>query len=82
MHEFIRCPSCNNAIGAIYKLFIKMKNIKMKTAKELKDQDCLDIFKILHITNPCCKTRLISVKIHDELLFEDYTNSNIFKHKP
>ncbi len=85
MYEYVKCPTCNKSLGEFYKLFIAMKSFKSKqnikkehTAPNQYEidldinEDILDIFKHLHITRTCCKTKLLTVKRLSDTFYEDY----------
>jgi DNA-directed RNA polymerase subunit N (RpoN/RPB10) len=83
MYECIRCPTCNDLLGDIYIPFQQLRKIKMEMKKEEKkklptkesiitQEDCLDIFELLHVTNLCCKTRLNMIKTFNDTVYEDY----------
>ncbi len=80
MHNYIRCPTCNEMLSDIYDSFQLMKKIKHESMGEKKnknaniipEEDYMDIFEILHIKNNCCRTRLSMVKLFNASLYEDY----------
>lgn len=64
MYCWIKCPSCNNFIAHVFRLFKGMRELKNKQEQE----DLLDVFVHLGIISWCCKTRLMSVREFNEFL--------------
>lgn len=71
MYPWVKCPTCNNEIGAIYKLFVEMRKIETETQKNNDDANLLDVFEILKIKNVCCKTRLLTVREFNTFLYSN-----------
>ena len=68
MYSYIKCPTCNNEIGSIYKLFAEMRKIKII---ENKEDNMLDIFELLNVQNYCCRNRLTNVRDFNQFLHSD-----------
>ncbi len=64
MYPYIKCPTCNTLLGHLFILFKEMRAIK----NEHNEEDLLDVFKLLHINNWCCKTRMMTVREFNEFL--------------
>lgn len=68
MYPYVKCPTCACLIGHVYRLFQEMRTIK--NASNESEKDMIDIFKLLGITNYCCKTRLMASRQFNDFLRE------------
>ena len=67
MYPYVKCPSCGNLLGHVYRLFKEMRAFK----NEKKAENLVDIFEILHVNSYCCRTRITSSKEYNEFLHDN-----------
>ena len=67
MYPYVKCPSCGNLLGHVYRLFEQMKALK----NEKNAEDLVDIFNLLHIDTYCCRTRLTRPKEFNKFLHDN-----------
>lgn len=67
MYPYVKCPSCGNLLGHLYRIFKEMR--ALKNAND--ESDLLDVFEILNINSYCCKTRMMSSREFNEFLHSE-----------
>ncbi len=69
MYPPVRCLSCGNPIGQMYRLFQQMRLEKNMTNEEQKD--LLKEFEILHLKNQCCRKIMATTRQFNDFLREE-----------
>jgi DNA-directed RNA polymerase subunit N (RpoN/RPB10) len=76
MYPYIKCPTCNNELASVYRVFQEMRKMVVVDHDQYSTEfttknSLLETFELLKIKNVCCRSHINTVREFNPFLHSD-----------